>query len=118
MVLNYLAVKQDITEKKRLGEELDRHRHHLEVLVVTRTAELAAAKRAAEVANEAKSAFLANMSHEIRTPMNAIIGLTHMLQRTAHAPDQLEKLAKILDSVVYLLSVINDVLDISKIESG
>ncbi len=75
------------------------------------------AKTAAEAANRAKSTFLANMSHEIRTPMNAIIGLTHLLRRQIAVPDHREKLDKIADSADHLLSVINDILDISKIEA-
>jgi PAS domain S-box-containing protein len=72
----------------------------------------------AEAANRAKSAFLANISHEIRTPMNAIIGLTHLMQREVNDPAQVERLAKVTDAAQHLLSIINDVLDLSKIEAG
>ncbi|MCE9661101.1 MAG: response regulator [Burkholderiales bacterium] len=76
------------------------------------------ASRRAEAATVAKSAFLANMSHEIRTPMNAIIGLTHLLKRDTREPTQRERLGKVSDAAHHLLAVINDILDLSKIESG
>jgi PAS domain S-box-containing protein len=117
-ITHYVAVKEDITEKKRNAEELDRHRHHLEDLVAKRTAQLAEAQQRAEAASQAKSAFLANMSHEIRTPMNAIVGLTHLLRRAGASPEQAERLDKIDAAARHLLSVINDILDISKIEAG
>jgi len=117
-VTHYVAIKEDITDKKRLSEELDRHRHHLEALVTERTVALAAAQQQAETANQAKSAFLANMSHEIRTPMNAIIGLTHLLRRAGATPAQLQRLDKIDSAGRHLLSIINDILDLSKIEAG
>jgi PAS domain S-box-containing protein len=117
-ITHYVAVKEDVTEKKRLGDELDRHRHHLEDLVIERTRELDLAKKAAETANRAKSSFLANMSHEIRTPMNAIVGFTHLLRRVDPSPMQSEWLGKIDSAAGHLLFVINNVLDISKIEAG
>ncbi|MEI8164282.1 MAG: response regulator, partial [Betaproteobacteria bacterium] len=72
----------------------------------------------AEAANLAKSNFLANMSHEIRTPMNAIIGLTHLLRRAGVTPQQVDRLDKIDDAGRHLLAIINDILDLSKIEAG
>ncbi|MDZ4202736.1 MAG: PAS domain S-box protein, partial [Gallionella sp.] len=108
----------DITERKAAEAELDQYRNHLEQLVATRTAELVAAKEAAEAATLAKSAFLANMSHEIRTPMNAIIGLTHLMQRADATPEQVERLTKIDSASRHLLSIINDILDLSKLEAS
>jgi two-component system sensor histidine kinase/response regulator len=79
---------------------------------------LAAARDRAEAASRTKSAFLANMSHEIRTPMNAIIGLTHLVRRDSRDPAQLERIGKISRATAHLMQVINDILDLSKIESG
>ena len=83
-----------------------------------RTEALEAASERAEAANIAKSAFLANMSHEIRTPMNGIIGMANILRREGVTSKQAQRLDTIDASAQHLLSVINDVLDISKIEAG
>ncbi|MFO1424078.1 MAG: CHASE domain-containing protein [Candidatus Competibacteraceae bacterium] len=108
----------DITERKRVAAELEQHRHHLEELVTQRTADLTMARDAAQAANRAKSAFLANMSHEIRTPLHAILGLTHLLRQSGPTPAQAERLDKIALAGRQLLSILNDVLDLSKIEGG
>lgn len=120
------TLEREIIERQRAEDalraseqKLALHRDHLEELVGKRTAELSAAKEAAEKANRAKSVFLANMSHELRTPLNAVLGFSHLMR---NAPDvtvgQRENLDIITHSGEYLLSLINNVLDISKIESG
>jgi two-component system sensor histidine kinase/response regulator len=116
-ITHYLGIQEDISDKKRIQAELDKHRQHLETLVAERTEQLIRAKEEAETASKAKSAFLANISHEIRTPMNAIIGLTHIAQRSTGDLAQQERLGKVADAAQHLMGIINDVLDISKIEA-
>jgi len=113
----HLAITRDIQEKKKYEAELEQHYKHLEELVTTRTAELSQARDAAEAASRAKSTFLANMSHELRTPMNGVMGMIDMALRHATDPKQIDWLTKSKGSAYHLLAIINDILDISKIEA-
>lgn len=106
-VIGIQSIFWDITEQRLAEQALLKERE-----------ELRAAKIAADEANRAKSDFLANMSHEIRTPMNAIIGITDLLLQTKLDSTQEEYLRMVQDSGEALLTLINDVLDFSKIESG
>lgn len=108
----------DFTEKKRLELELQSHRNNLQELVKQRTSQLEQAKQVAEAASRAKSTFLANMTHEIRTPMHAILGLTHLLSKERLNSQQQDRLNKIDASAKHLLSIINNILDLSKIEAN
>ena len=116
-VVRLAGSTSDITQYKRMTEELERHRHHLAEMVELRTAELEDARLLADAANAAKSMFLANMSHEIRTPLHAILGFAHLLRRDTALPQQVERIDKIKSAGQHLLAVINDILDISKIEA-
>ncbi len=111
------------TTATRLASEIElrQHRQHLEKLVKERTAELAIAKERAEAADRLKSAFLATMSHELRTPLNSIIGFTGIMLQGLAGPlndEQTKQLGMVQSSARHLLNLINDILDISKIEAG
>jgi two-component system, sensor histidine kinase and response regulator len=109
---------EDITALHDASVRLRELNADLERRVVERTEELSDARERAEEASKAKSAFLANMSHEIRTPLNAIIGLAGQMLREASSEREIRRLVEIDRAGKHLLSVINDVLDLSKIEAG
>lgn len=117
--IRMIGTIQDITERKLAEEELKKYREHLEDLVKQRTGALIEAKEEADVANHAKSTFLANMSHELRTPLNAILGFSKLLTRSSNMTEEQRHYLEIINqSGEHLLELINDVLDMAKIEAG
>ena len=122
-----LAIPESLAQKRLLEEaqaeqakieaELKKHRDHLEETVRERTLALSIAKEAAESASRAKTAFLSKVSHELRTPMNGIMGITGLALRRVDDPKLLDYLGKVKQSSEQLLSIINEMIDISEIEA-
>ena len=116
-----IASLLDITDLKHAEEELRKHQEQLEEMVIERTAELEVANKRLLELDRLKSMFLASMSHELRTPLNSIIGFTGILLMEMAGklnPEQKKQLEMVKGSASHLLELINDILDISKIESG
>ena len=113
-----IDMEEHFMELVRTKEALQSVNTNLESMVSIRTDELAHAKQEAEEANSMKSEFLANMSHEIRTPINAIIGFTNLLEENIKTPRYRNYIQSVKSSSKLLLRIINDILDLSKVEAG
>ncbi len=117
----FVTLYMDVSERKRIEEELVRHRDNLQAMVAARTADLSRALQAANQAHQAKSEFLANMSHELRTPMHAIMSFSRLgMERIGQAPPERvgQYFERIRQSAERLVLLINDLLDLSKLEAG
>ena len=117
---SFISLQQSEQRSNKLSNELKEYQEHLEDVVKARTAELVTAKDEAEAASFAKSEFLSNMSHELRTPLNAILGFAQIIELDNSKLDDTDKsnVREILDAGYHLLNLINDVLDLARIESG
>lgn len=120
-LLGFLGVMRDVTERVLAQEALQKARDELETRVKERTVELQLAKEQAEIASNAKSEFLSHMSHELRTPMNAILGYAQLLELNdsgSLVDTDMENIKEILNAGHHLQDLINEVLDLSRIEAG
>jgi len=117
---HYIVLSRNITDRKKAEQELSKHREHLEELVQERTVDIKIARDEAERANAAKSEFLSRMSHELRTPMNAILGFGQILLMDKQGLNNIQRdnVNEILQAGHHLLELINEVLDLARIESG
>jgi PAS domain S-box-containing protein len=115
--IGYIGFCYDITDRKEAETRLQQYQTHLEQMVEVRTQDYLLAKEMAEAASRAKSTFLANMSHELRTPMNGVMGMIDLARKRMTDAKGLDQLDKAKLSADRLLGIINDILDISKIEA-
>jgi PAS domain S-box-containing protein len=115
--LSFSAMIRDVSDRVAVERELDSHRRQLEDQVRQRTAELILERDRAQAATRAKNEFLARMSHEIRTPMNAVVGLAHVVRRSALA-SQANQLQTLEDSALRLLALVDDILEFTRLEAG
>ncbi|HNH35542.1 MAG TPA: ATP-binding protein, partial [Rhodocyclaceae bacterium] len=116
--LAVIGTIQDITERRAMLDELMAHRSHLEAPVTERTRELESARETAETASRAKTNLLANLSHEFRTPMNAILGLTSLIRRDSADPEQVERLKRVMRAAENLLGMVDDLLELTRMDSA
>ena len=114
----FTGIVRDITASRAMERELARHRGHLEEMVADRTVELQAAQIESERLSRVKGDFLAKMSHEIRTPLNAVLGLAQIGARGASSGSPVDTFRRIADAGQHLMAVINDILDVSRLEAG